>query len=388
MIKKTNTNTSPHIPPTSSINLEDYAMDNFFHPDHSNHLEKTFPEFINSFKAMLLPPNEDKNKEEDQEDEAEEEEEEEGPQYHLNIIWDEAKVYNEDDYLMEEACIGNDYNLQSKGAPKSSKSTCTLKTPAIAASATKVTFTRKSYEKNKVNEYHPTASKPIINLDLTHNILGALKLDYDVVEDLKMMKENITILELCKITQLREQLHESLQHIQGPQDVVIVNSKVTLKGNNVKATKSAKTSSVANTSSVENKENTTMDKKQHDPKEDGALIRRKSRSHTAHFILTFDIFNQNVHNCLVDIGVSSNVIPCSVCKKLNVEPKMCKTKIIQLDRSHGQVLGELKNVLIHLASNSKFHQMIDIIVVDIPEAYGVIMSIDWSTKLNGYFATD
>ena len=32
--------------------------------------------------------------------------------------------------------------------------------------------------------------------------------------------------------------------------------------------------------------------------------------------------------------------------------------------------------------------MIDIIVVDIPEEYKVILSRDWSTKLNGYFATD
>ena len=43
-------------------------------------------------------------------------------------------------------------------------------------------------------------------------------------------------------------------------------------------------------------------------------------------------------------------------------------------------------MLIHLASNSKVHQTIDIIVVNILEAYGVILSIDWLTKLNGYFA--
>ena len=63
--------------------------------------------------------------------------------------------------------------------------------------------------------------------------------------------------ELCKITQLREQLREYLQHIQGPQDVVVGNSKVTPKEKNVKTTKVVKSSSVANTSSMENKENTT-----------------------------------------------------------------------------------------------------------------------------------
>ena len=95
-------------------------------------------------------------------------------------------------------------------------------------------------------------------------------------------------------------------------------------------------------------------------------IGRKSRSQTPPFLLTFEIFNQNIHNCLVDSKASSNVMPYSVCKKLNDQPKICKTKIIQLDRSHVKVMGELKDVLIHLSSNSKVHQTIDVIVVDIP----------------------
>ena len=60
---------------------------------------------------MLLPPEEDKNKEEQQEDEVEKEEEEEGSQSQLNIIWDQVEVDNEDDNVMEEACVGNHYNL-------------------------------------------------------------------------------------------------------------------------------------------------------------------------------------------------------------------------------------------------------------------------------------
>ena len=68
-------------------------------------------------------------------------------------------------------------------------------------------------EKRKEKEREGIPSKSSISLDLTQKILGDLKLDYDVVEDLKKMKENITIIELCKIPQLREQLIESLQHI-------------------------------------------------------------------------------------------------------------------------------------------------------------------------------
>ena len=112
-------------------------------------------------------------------------------------------------------------------------------------------------------------------MDLTQKIFGDLKLEYDVVEDLKKIKANINIFELCKITQLREKLQESLQHIQVPQDVEIGNSKATSKGKNTETTKLAKTSSATRTSSVERKEKETMDKKKFDPKEDGALIRRK-----------------------------------------------------------------------------------------------------------------
>ena len=51
-------------------------------------------------------------------------------------------------------------------------------------------------------------------------------------------------------------------------------------------------------------------------------------------------------------------------------------------------MGDLKDVLIIHSLNPEVHQTIDIIVFNIPEAYGVILSRDWPTKLNGYFATD
>ena len=110
--------------------------------------------------------------------------------------------------------------------------------------------------------------------------------------------------------------------------MVIGNSKATPKEKNVKTTKIVKTSSVANTSKMENKEKTTEEEKKQNPKSDGALIGRKYRSQTPPFLLTSEIINRNVHNCLVDLGASSNVMSSLVFKKLNAQPKMCKTKII------------------------------------------------------------
>ena len=47
-----------------------------------------------------------------------------------------------------------------------------------------------------------------------------------------------------------------------------------------------------------------------------------------------------------------------------------------------KVIGEMEDVLIRLSSNEKVCQFIDIVVADIPEAYGLVLSRDWSAKLN------
>ena len=59
-----------------------------------------------------------------------------------------------------------------------------------------------------------------------------------------------------------------------------------------------------------------------------------------------------------------------------------------MDRTNVKVIGEMEDVLVLLSSNDKVCQFIDIVVADIPEAYGLILSRDWSEKLNEYFASD
>jgi hypothetical protein len=172
-------------------------MDNVCHTHYANHSEKTYPEFINSFKKMILPwePQEEDDKEE--KEEAEEEEEVE-PSSNLHLIWDDTELDDIDDDIMEEVCMGNNYNIKSKGAHKINHFLSTLKTAT--------TSIERSLERTKDTRRNPTTTQPTTSMDLTQKILGDLKLDYDVVEDLKKMKVNITMFELCKITQLREKL--------------------------------------------------------------------------------------------------------------------------------------------------------------------------------------
>ena len=64
----------------------------------------------------------------------------------------------------------------------------TRKTPSATTSTPKETSTEKHFEKNKTDEKDSTRNKSTTNMDITKKTLGDLKLDYDVVEDLKKMK--------------------------------------------------------------------------------------------------------------------------------------------------------------------------------------------------------
>ena len=93
---------------------------------------------------------------------------------------------------------------------------------------------------------------------------------------------------------------------------------------------------------------------------------RKENPFVPPFLLMFEVFNRNLHNCLVDSRASSNVMPLSVCKKLNSIPLRSDKHVIQLDRTQVKVIGELKHVMIIISTHTMFVQVIDIIVVDIP----------------------
>ena len=53
------------------------------------------------------------------------------------------------------------------------------------------------------------------------------------------------------------------------------------------------------------------------PVEEKIELIRTKKTNAPPFLLTLEMLNHNVHNCLVDSGSSMNVMPLEVCKKLN-----------------------------------------------------------------------
>jgi hypothetical protein len=75
-------------------------------------------------------------------------------------------------------------------------------------------------------------------------------------------------------------------------------------------------------------------------------------------------------------------MPLFVCNKLNVVPLKTDKHVIQLDRTQVKVIGELKDVITRISMHPTFVQVNEIIVVEILEAYGLLLSRNWSEKLN------
>ena len=69
-------------------------------------------------------------------------------------------------------------------------------------------------------------------------------------------------------------------------------------------------------------------------------------------------------------------MPLSVCNKINGQPKTSTWRVLQLDRTAVKVIGEMEDVLICVSADERVCQYIDIVVEDIPNAYGLVLSQD------------
>ena len=70
------------------------------------------------------------------------------------------------------------------------------------------------------------------------------------------------------------------------------------------------------------------------------------------FLLSFEVFNYNVHNYLADSSATSNVMLLSISRKITAQWSETSTRIIQLDQRSVPTIGELRDVIISVSHDS------------------------------------
>jgi hypothetical protein len=260
-----------------------------------------------------------------------------------NITKDAPKYYN----LCSKGVLSNT-PLSSKIVVSPSKITPPIPTqkPNTPTPSNNKPNTSPTINKPDTSQVNKTPRKP-----KTHT------LEYNITGDLKKTKANISSYDICALPQQHELILDTFNPNSSQKKIIVV-TEITSKAIEKKVERKQETKYAIN----------------------AASIRLHFRSRVPPFLLTFEFFNFNVHNCLVDFGASSNSMPYSVFQRINVVSEKITTRIMQLDRSDVKVRGELKYVMIRIAYDPRVHRIIDIVVFE--------MRRDWPAKLQGYFSID
>lgn len=88
-----------------------------------------------------------------------------------------------------------------------------------------------------------------------------------------------------------------------------------------------------------------------------------------------------LHNCVIDTKSRHDVTPLLVTKRLDFECIGPCKYLIDLDSRIVEKMGYMKVLSISFNQAPNVSMLIHVIVVEILEAYGVLLGRDWSTKV-------
>jgi hypothetical protein len=106
------------------------------------------------------------------------------------------------------------------------------------------------------------------------------------------------------------------------------------------------------------------------------------------FYLSLLVNNHLLHNCMLDYGASSNVMTKKVMEQLNLRISRPCHKICAMDSKMIEVHGLIKILQVHLSAFPDIMIELDIIVIDVPDAWGMLLSRKTTADLGGNLQMD
>lgn len=111
-------------------------------------------------------------------------------------------------------------------------------------------------------------------------------------------------------------------------------------------------------------------------------------SSTPTFYISLSIHDFILHNSMLDFGASHNVMPMSVMKLLNLQVTKPYRDVYSFDSNKFKCLGVIKDMVVLLAQIPAISLVMDVVVVDIPARFGMLLSRSWGAKLGGVMKLD
>jgi hypothetical protein len=95
-----------------------------------------------------------------------------------------------------------------------------------------------------------------------------------------------------------------------------------------------------------------------------------------------------LNNYMLDLGASTNVISLKVLKQLGLKTTRPYGNVCGIDSRKVKVLGVWKDVEVFLVYFPHISILMDIVVIDVPDAWGMLLSRSWSIALGSFLSME
>jgi hypothetical protein len=106
------------------------------------------------------------------------------------------------------------------------------------------------------------------------------------------------------------------------------------------------------------------------------------------FYVSLNIHDKTLHNFLLDIGASHNLMPKEVMDELGLEITKSYHDLFSFDSRKVKCLGLIKDLAISLSQLPMRSMVMDIVVADVPLKFGMLLSRAWIKRLGGTLQND
>lgn len=103
------------------------------------------------------------------------------------------------------------------------------------------------------------------------------------------------------------------------------------------------------------------------------------------FLLTLAMNDLFLHNCMLDSGASANIMPLTIMKQLGPSINRPYKRVCGFNSKPVEVAGTIKDLKASLVRNPDISLLMDVIVVDIPYVWGMLLSRNWGATIGGMF---
>jgi hypothetical protein len=112
-----------------------------------------------------------------------------------------------------------------------------------------------------------------------------------------------------------------------------------------------------------------------------------TKDSVAPFYITLTVHDHLLHNCMLHYGASQNLMPKFIMEKLGLEITRPYQDLYS-DFRKVKGLGMIKDLVVNLAYIPVKSILMDVVVVDVPSKYGMVLSRFWGAKLGGSLQMD